>query len=40
MVEVLVMQRRVVEPQVRAVMGENVVVGRRMRGHHGDRGGI
>ncbi|KAA8591175.1 hypothetical protein FQN60_002118 [Etheostoma spectabile] len=32
MVEVLVMQRRVVEPQVRAVMGENVVVGRRMRG--------
>lgn len=39
-VEVLVMQRRVVEPQVRAVMGENVLVGRRVRGHHGDGGGI
>lgn len=38
--EVLPVQWRVAQPQVRARMGEEVVVRRRMRGHYGDRGGI
>lgn len=38
--EVLPVQWCVAQSQVGARMGEEVIVGRRMRGHYGDRGGI
>lgn len=38
--EVLAVQWCVAQSQVGARMGEKVVVGRRMRGHYGDRGSI